>query len=97
MRNIIPIEKLNLFSPAVIASMGLAFEAAWTSLVEAGSVAAAPFRAKQTRESLALFIIDRVREGTSDTARPNSDALGHCIAPHSTARSGPYEYAALGR
>jgi hypothetical protein len=79
MRNTIPVEELNLFSPDVIESMGLAFEAAWTSLVEAGSVAAAPFRADQTRESLALFIIAKVRAGDYDEVRLRNDALEHVL------------------
>ena len=79
MRTITPFEKLNLFSPDVIASMGVAFDAAWTSLVEAGSVAAAPFRANQTREALALFIIDRVSDGQYDVMHLKDDALAHVL------------------
>lgn len=79
MRHIASAEKLNLFSPEIIESMGTAFDGAWRSLADAGSAAAAPFRAKQTREALALFILNKVSDEAYDVRRLSTDTAAHVL------------------
>jgi hypothetical protein len=80
MKNFAPIGALTPFEPKTISAMGLAFEMSWQTLMVSGSVLVASFRAEQTREALALRIIDTAATGEHDASRLRDDAVAHVQA-----------------
>jgi hypothetical protein len=57
------------FDPETIQVMSAAFEGAWQSLSDSGSVLASGFRAHSTRERLARCILNLAESGERDADR----------------------------
>jgi hypothetical protein len=82
MKNFVPVDALTPFEPKTISAMGLAFEMSWQTLMVSGRVLVASFRADQTREALALRIIDTAATGERDVTRLRDDAVAYVQANH---------------
>jgi hypothetical protein len=67
----------KFFDAHVAETMREAFEAAWLSLQNGGSVHAAPDATEAVREALALRIIETAQRGERDVDRLRDDALRH--------------------
>lgn len=65
------------FDPELANAMGEAFEGAWKSLKDYGSIDAKPSRAAWARETLALRIIETAQAGERDVNRLRDDAIAH--------------------
>ena len=65
------------FDPATAQLMREAFESAWKSVQETGSVDAALYRSEWARETLALRIIEMTERGERNIDRLRSDALAY--------------------
>jgi hypothetical protein len=57
------------FDPETIQVMSVAFESAWRSLSDSGSVLASEFRAASTKERLARCILNLAQSGERDAER----------------------------
>jgi hypothetical protein len=67
------------FDPETVKAMGLAFDAAWQRLLEAGTSLASSGYAEVTREAIALHIIDAVHRGQRDVAKLQEDAVAFVL------------------
>jgi hypothetical protein len=79
MRTVVPTNKLDLLSHECIDAMGVAFDASWQSLVASGSALASPELADQTREALALRIIDIAQGRACDPTSMQEEALSYLL------------------
>jgi hypothetical protein len=75
------------FDPGANRAMGLAFESAWQSLKESGSVYAADYRAASSRNLMARKILELARCGERNPARLRAAALDAVIGSVHPARS----------
>ncbi len=67
------------FDPEANHAMGLAFESAWQSLKESGSVYAADYRAASSRNLMACKILELARCGERNPTRLRAAALDAVI------------------
>jgi hypothetical protein len=81
MAETIPILRNGAFDPETNEAMGIAFDSAWRSLEQSGSIYAAEYRAALTRNLLAHRIIELVQCGERDPARLRDAALGSVLGP----------------
>jgi hypothetical protein len=77
--SLIPTGALDAFDPKTIVTLGLAFEMAWQSLLASASPLAVPAQADQSREALALRIIEAAKTGERDVKRLTDDAIAYVL------------------